>query len=155
ILSYVETASQAAKRGAALTQRMLSFARRQELKAERVEVPGLVHGMSELLQRFVGSETVLETRFHLLLPAIVADPNQLESALLNLVLNARDAVKGNGLITIGARSQTFDHKGKLKAGRYVCLYVSDDGEGMQKEVLERAAEPFFTTKGVGKGTGLG
>ena len=155
ILSYVETASQAAKRGAALTQRMLSFARRQELKAERVEVPGLVHGMSELLQRFVGSETVLETRFPLLLPAIVADPNQLESALLNLVLNARDAVKGNGLITIGARSQTFDHKGKLKAGRYVCLYVSDDGEGMQKEVLERAAEPFFTTKGVGKGTGLG
>ena len=81
ILSYVETASQAAKRGAALTQRMLSFARRQELKAERVEVPGLVHGMSELLQRFVGSETGLETRFTLLLPAIVADPNQLESGL--------------------------------------------------------------------------
>src|SRR4029079_10479929 len=92
VLSYVETATQAAKRGAALTQRMLAFARRQELKAERVDVTSLVQGMSELLQRFVGPETLLETRFPPQLPAIIADPNQLESAILNLVVNARDAM---------------------------------------------------------------
>ena len=155
VLSYVETATQAAKRGAALTQRMLAFARRQELKAERVDVTSLVQGMSELLQRFVGPETLLETRFPPQLPAIIADPNQLESAILNLVVNARDAMRGNGAIAIGARSQTFEDTGELKDRSYVCVYVRDDGEGMSKEILERATEPFFTTKGVGKGTGLG
>ena len=154
-LTYVETASQAAKRGAALTQRMLVFARRHELKADHIDVPVLVNGMADLLQRFVGPGTTIETRFPLGLPAIVTDANQFELALLNLVLNARDAMKENGVIAIGARPQTGKEGGKLAPGRYVCVYVTDTGEGMTEDVIARATEPFFTTKGVGKGTGLG
>jgi len=154
-LSYVETASQAAKRGAALTQRMLVFARRHELKAERVDVPALVNGMADLLQRFVGPGTTIETRFPLGLAAILTDTNQFESALLNLVVNARDAMNESGVITIGARPETVKEGGNLTPGRYVCVYVTDTGEGMDADVIAHAAEPFFTTKGVGKGTGLG
>jgi PAS domain S-box-containing protein len=155
ILAYAETAGQAAKRGAALTQRMLVFARRHELKAERIEVASLVNSMADLLQRFVGPDTTIQTRFPLGLPAILADPNQFESALLNLVVNARDAIKADGIITIGARCESGGGDTKLKAAQYVCVCVSDNGEGMDDDVIARAAEPFFTTKGVGKGTGLG
>jgi PAS domain S-box-containing protein len=154
-LSYIETASQAVKRGAALTQRMLVFARRHELKAERIDVPALVNGMADLLQRFVGPGTTIETRFPLRLPTILADTNQFESALLNLVVNARDAMHEHGVITIGARPETGKEGGKLTPGHYVCIYVTDTGEGMDADVIAHAAEPFFTTKGVGKGTGLG
>jgi signal transduction histidine kinase len=156
LLTLVDTALQGAKRGAALTQRMLAFARRQDLKAERIEVPVLVHSMSDIFQRSVGAETVIETRFPLRLPAVMVDGNQLESALLNLVVNARDAITAEGNIIIGAHERRdVGDSSKVDARRYVCVYVSDNGEGMDEETVRRAAEPFYTTKGVGKGTGLG
>ena len=154
--ALLNNAIQGAQRGAALTQRMLSFARRQEVKLEPVEVVGLVRGMSDLLERSLASGIVIETRFPLRLPLVMVDPNQFETALLNLVVNARDAMPDGGRITVGA--QTWD-KGpaeihEAKNG-FVCVSVDDTGHGMDEETLARATEPFYTTKGVGKGTGLG
>jgi PAS domain S-box-containing protein len=151
-----ENAVQAAQRGASLTRRMLAFARRQDLHPERVDVRELVHGMASLLERSLGREIAIETRFPLNLPAVVIDANQLESALLNLGLNARDAMPNGGSITIAARQHMeAGVSSNPQSGRYVCLSVTDTGEGMDEETLQRATEPFFTTKGVGKGTGLG
>ena len=151
-----ENAVQAAQRGASLTRRMLAFARRQDLHPERVDVRELVHGMANLLERSLGREIAIETRFPLSLPAVVIDANQLESALLNLGLNARDAMPDGGSITIAAREHMeAGVSSNPQSGRYVCLSVTDTGEGMDEETLQRATEPFFTTKGVGKGTGLG
>ena len=151
-----ENAVQAAQRGASLTRRMLAFARRQDLHPERVDVRELVHGMANLLERSLGREIAIETRFPLNLPAVVVDANQLESALLNLGLNARDAMPNGGSITIAARQHMeVGVSSDPQSGRYVCLSVTDTGEGMDEETLQRATEPFFTTKGVGKGTGLG
>ena len=146
-----------AQRGTALTQRMLAFARRQELKSEAIDVPNLIRGMTDLLERSLGPSIPIETRFPLKLPIVEADPNQLELAVLNLAVNARDAMPQGGTVTIGARPEiiTADHQIGLPAGSYLCLWVSDEGEGMDAETLARATEPFFTTKGVGKGTGLG
>ncbi|HEY0302810.1 MAG TPA: PAS domain S-box protein [Rhizomicrobium sp.] len=153
----LENAMQGAQRGASLTQRMLAFARRQQLDAKPVDLVGLVRGMTELLQRTLGSSTQIETQFPLALSRAVADENQIELALLNLTVNARDAMPDGGAITIAARNQhvAAGHPTGLPAGDYVCLSVSDKGEGMDAETLARATEPFFTTKGVGKGTGLG
>jgi PAS domain S-box-containing protein len=151
-----ENAVQAAQRGASLTRRMLAFARRQDLRPERVDVRELVHGMANLLERSLGREIAIETRFPLNLPAVLIDANQLESALLNLGLNARDAMFNGGSMTIAARPHMeAGVSSNPQAGRYVCLSVTDTGEGMDEETLQRATEPFFTTKGVGKGTGLG
>ena len=113
--------------------------------------------MGELLGRSLGMDVELEMIFPPSLPRIMADQNQLELALLNLCVNARDAMKAGGFIRIGAREEHVgpDRAGGLSQGDYVCLMVSDTGEGMSPEVLARATEPFFTTKGVGKGTGLG
>lgn len=148
--ALVDNALLGAKRGAALTQRMLVFARRTELTKVPVDIPSLVHGMSEIFRRSIGSEIVLETRFPVGLPAVLTDPHQLETALLNLVVNARDAIEGGGTIVIGGRS------GQPGGGnKQVHVYVTDSGAGMDNETLRRAGEPFFTTKGVGKGTGLG
>ena len=149
----VENAAQAAQRGAALTQRMLAFARRQDLKLETLALADLVHGMSDLLQRSIGSAVQIETRFPIGLPPVLADAHQLELALLNLAVNARDAMPDGGTITIAALAG--DVPPGLSAERYVCLSVSDTGHGMDEATLARAQEPFFTTKGVGKGTGLG
>ena len=102
--ALLNNAVQGAQRGAALTQRMLSFARRQEVKLEPVEVVGLVRGMSDLLERSLVSGIVIETRFPLRLPLVMVDPNQFETALLNLVVNARDAMPDGGRITIGAQA---------------------------------------------------
>ncbi|WP_230532810.1 MHYT domain-containing protein [Microvirga roseola] len=153
----LDTAIQGAERGAVLTQRMLAFARRQDLKAEIVDVRELVTGIADLLQRSIGPMVQIETRFPLGLSAIHVDANQLELALLNLVVNARDAMPDGGVITIAARGETVTdgHKCGLPPGPYVCLSVRDTGEGMDDATLARAMEPFFTTKGVGKGTGLG
>ncbi|MFS2108658.1 PAS domain S-box protein [Sphingomonas sp. Sphisp140] len=153
----LDNATEGAQRGATLTQRMLAFARRQELKADRVEVPGLLSGMSDLVQRSIGPEWPISTSLPLGLPAIRADANQLEMALLNLIVNARDAMPSGGqiLISAGARGVPGPGTPQLAAGRYVCLSVTDSGAGMDAETLRRATEPFFTTKGVGKGTGLG
>jgi PAS domain S-box-containing protein len=154
--SLLDNAMQGAERGAALTKRMLTFARRQELKREAIDLQELVRGMSDLLQRTLGTSVTLETRFPLSLPPVLADTNQLELAFLNLAVNARDAMPNGGEIIISARQETValgEHN--LKPGRYVRLRVSDTGAGMDATTLRRATEPFFTTKQPGKGTGLG
>ena len=156
-LRLLDNAVEGAQRGATLTQRMLAFARRQDLTLERVEIPTLVRGMTDLIERTLGPSIKIETRFPLRLDAVTADVNQLEMALLNLVVNARDAMPEGGSITISAQEQIVgdgDSLG-LTPGNYVSLSVVDTGDGMDAETLCRAAEPFFTTKGVGKGTGLG
>lgn len=151
--ALLNNAIQGAERGAALTQRMLSFARKQHLSLEPVDVAALVRGMADLLQRSVGPMIQLTYRFAHDLPPVSTDANQLETALLNLVVNARDAMPSGGEIVIEATTQTSPRG--LRRGEYVRLSVSDAGEGMDAETLARAREPFFTTKGVGKGTGLG
>ncbi|CAN5188707.1 PAS domain-containing sensor histidine kinase [soil metagenome] len=157
IKTLISNATQAAQRGAALTQRMLAFARRQDLDLVPVDVPTLVRGMTDLLQSSLGPSVQIETRFPPKLDHVHADLNQLEMALLNLAVNARDAMPDGGSIVIAAREETVKprSRSKLKAGRYVRLSVKDSGEGMDKATLRRAMEPFFTTKGVGRGTGLG
>ncbi|ACL61383.1 hybrid sensor histidine kinase/response regulator [Methylobacterium nodulans] len=153
----IENSIQAAERGATLTKRMLAFARRQELTTGPLDVPELVRGMADLLQRSIGPNIQVGTRFPLQLPLASADPNQLELALLNLAVNARDAMPQGGTITIAAQEErvgTSEIAG-LAPGRYVQLSVTDTGEGMDERTLAQAVEPFFTTKGVGKGTGLG
>jgi PAS domain S-box-containing protein len=157
VVDLIDNAIAGAKRGASLTQRLLAFSRKQELRLEPVAVPALVSGMTELLQRSIGSAIEITTTFPLTLPPVLSDPNQLESALLNLVVNARDAMPEGGMITISARKHSL-RQGQipeLDPGDYVCLSVKDEGEGMDAETLEKATAPFFTTKGVGKGTGLG
>ncbi|MCS4093997.1 PAS domain S-box protein [Rhizobium sp. BK176] len=152
----IENALQGAKRGAALTQRLLAFSRKQELKLEPVDVSDLVKGMAGLLQRSIGPSIEIVTSFPLVLPRVQADGNQLETALLNLVVNARDAMPRGGVIMLSARKQSVRKaEGKGIQGEFVCLSVTDDGEGMDAETLEKATAPFFTTKGIGKGTGLG
>ncbi len=153
----VENSIQAAERGATLTKRMLAFARRQALETAPVEVPELVRDMADLLQRSIGPSIHISTRFPLRVAPALADANQLELALLNLVVNARDAMPEGGAITIAAREETIGpgSVSGLKPGPYVCVSVADTGTGMDEQTLARAVEPFFTTKGVGKGTGLG
>ncbi|MBX3624731.1 MAG: PAS domain S-box protein [Rhizobacter sp.] len=155
--ALLDNAVRGAKRGAELTQRMLAFARRQELKPGVVHVPELVEGMSGLLKSSLGPTVSLDTRYEEPLPPVLVDGNQLELALLNLAVNARDAMPQGGVITIAAREEDVvgEHPARLAPGRYVCICVHDEGEGMDEATLARATEPFYTTKGVGKGTGLG
>jgi PAS domain S-box-containing protein len=156
LTGLLENAIQGAQRGASLTKRMLAFARRTELNPEALDVARLVHGMADLLQRSLGPSVHIETRFPLSLPPARADANQLELALLNLAVNARDAMPESGTIVVAARVERLhERKDNLAAGRYICLSVTDTGEGMDEKTLAHAAEPFFTTKGIGKGTGLG
>ncbi|WP_027543489.1 MHYT domain-containing protein [Bradyrhizobium sp. WSM2254] len=147
----VENAMQGAARGASLTQRMLAFARKQHLKPAVVDVGELVRGMASLLKFEAG--IAVETRFPMHLPKVKVDANQLELAILNLAVNARDAMPDGGLITIAAHEEQGE--GGPSSSGYVVLSVSDTGCGMSEEILKHAQEPFFTTKGVGKGTGLG
>nr|BCF74175.1 sensor histidine kinase [Bradyrhizobium diazoefficiens] len=151
ILRLVENAMQGAVRGASLTQRMLAFARKQDLRPAVVDVRELVRGMASLLKFEAGID--VETRFPMHLPKVKVDANQLELAILNLAVNARDAMPDGGQITIAAREEQGE--GGLSSSGYVALSVSDTGCGMSDEILKHAQEPFFTTKGVGKGTGLG
>jgi PAS domain S-box-containing protein len=154
--ALLENAVQGAQRGTTLTKRMLAFARNYELNKETVGVPELVRGMTDLLQRSLGPSFNLETRFPLSLKPVEVDANQLELALLNLALNARDAMPDGGDIILAAREESVaaGHNG-LEAGAYIRVSVIDTGEGMDEETLRKATEPFFTTKGIGKGTGLG
>jgi signal transduction histidine kinase/ActR/RegA family two-component response regulator len=157
-MRLVDNAMKGAERGASLTQRLLAFARRQELRPQAVEVPDLVIGIRDLLARAIGPSFRIVEDLDERLPPVLIDANQLELALLNLVVNARDAMPDGGAITIAARlSAATDGEAPsgLTPGDYVRLSVRDTGKGMDETVMARAAEPFFTTKGVGKGTGLG
>ena len=150
----VDNAVLGAERGISLTQRMLAFARRQELKTEAVHWPQLVANLSGLLRSSMGPQQVgIRTELDQALPAVHGDVNQLELALLNLTTNARDAMPAGGTIVIQA--EVREKINGLSQDHYVCLSVIDNGEGMDEQTLVRAADPFFTTKGVGKGTGLG
>ncbi|WP_327754211.1 PAS domain S-box protein [Sphingobium sp. SJ10-10] len=157
ISRYIDNAMTAAERGATLTQRMLAFARKQELKLQSVDCVALVRNMADLLKTTLGTGVSIETRFPLHLSAAHADPAQLELALLNLAVNARDAMPGGGRIIIEGAEATLPkaQRPDLDGRRYVRLSIIDEGEGMDAATLERAREPFFTTKGIGKGTGLG
>ena len=157
ISRYIDNAMTAAERGATLTQRMLAFARKQELKLGSVDCVALVRNMADLLQSTIGPTVAIETRFPLSMNAAHADPAQLELALLNLAVNARDAMPDGGrLIIEGLEAHVLnEERPDLASGHYVRLSVIDEGEGMDETTLARAREPFFTTKGVGKGTGLG
>jgi PAS domain S-box-containing protein len=150
VTRFLDNAMQAAKRGATLTQRMLAFARKQDLELEPVDMIDGVRDMAELLARTIGSNVTITTRFPLSVPPVLADRAQLELALMNLVVNARDAMPDGGVITLCA-DEVEDEQGLP----YVRLAVIDDGTGMDADTLRHAADPFFTTKGVGKGTGLG
>jgi signal transduction histidine kinase len=154
---HVEGALEGARRGASLTQRMLAFARRQDLKFETVDVAVLVRGMADLLERSLGPMVTVDMLFPAHLTPARVDANQLEASLLNLALNARDAMPKGGRITVSAREESVGPGNSLELvpGGYLVLVVGDDGEGMDAATLARAAEPFFTTKPVGKGTGLG
>ncbi len=156
VTRLLDAAMQGAQRGAGLTQRMLAFARKQELTPGPVDVPDLVRGMADLLRRSLGPGVRIDTRFPLELGLAHADANQLELAVLNLSVNARDAMPDGGDLVVSAEDRVVAPGAPgLSPGRYVCLSVTDTGSGMDAETLARAAEPFFTTKGVGKGTGLG
>src|SRR6185437_1377471 len=153
----IDGASRAAERGAALTKRLLAFARRQELRPEPVDVARLVEDMSDLLRRTLGPTIELAASFPDDLALIHVDPNQLELAILNLSINARDAMPQGGKLVISAQRETVGqfNSRELASGEFVRIIVSDSGLGMDEATLKRAAEPFFTTKGLGKGTGLG
>jgi PAS domain S-box-containing protein len=152
----LNNAFEGAKRGVALTQRMLAFARRQELSLTAVNVWTLVEGITDLLQRSIGPTITLENTIPHGLPAVKVDINQLENALINLAVNARDAMPSGGTLTLSACLETGEGAPvKLAPGGYVRLSLTDSGEGMDEATLARAMEPFFTTKDVGKGTGLG
>jgi CheY-like chemotaxis protein/anti-sigma regulatory factor (Ser/Thr protein kinase) len=157
VLRLLDNAIAGAQRGASLTQRMLAFARRQELKPEAVDVVALVRGMDDLFRLSTGSSVTVETSFSNPVDPVLADANQLEMALLNLVVNARDAMPDGGTVTIDARPEYVSATPgeKLKPGSYVRLSVTDTGVGMDPATLARATDPFFTTKGPGKGSGLG
>jgi len=158
ISTPLENAIQGALRGTALTQRLLSFARRQELRPASVDIAELVGGLGDLLRGSIGPMVRVESHFPARLPRAHVDANQLELALVNLAVNARDAMfEGKGDLAITAREETVPpgSASGLAPGTYVCVLVRDNGAGMDEQTLARAAEPFFTTKGHGKGTGLG
>jgi len=150
-------AAQSAERAKTLVQRLLAFARRQPLQPVPVDIPKLVRGMGELVASTTGPNIVVTVEATNDLPPAKADPNQLEMALLNLAVNARDAMPDGGTLTISAAAVTMQANGigQLAAGQYICLSVADTGIGMDAETAARAIEPFFSTKGIGRGTGLG
>ncbi len=154
---HIENAMEGANRAAALTRRLLAFSRSEPLLPEPVEAGGLIAGMSDLLDRTLGDAIKVETRDAGSRWAVWVDRHQLENALLNLAVNARDAMEGRGTLTIatGGRTLAAEEIGECPAGDYVTISVTDTGCGMAPEVADRVFEPFFTTKPVGKGTGLG
>ncbi len=150
ITPLLDNAAQAARRGKSLTQRMLAFSRRQELKPEAVDLSALVLGMTDLLQRSAGPCITIETCIPLALEPIYVDPNHLELALLNLIMNARDAMPNGGSITLAARPGSLYPSGR----DYICLSVTDAGDGMDDATLSSAREPFFTSRGIGLGLSM-
>jgi CheY-like chemotaxis protein len=156
----IEAARQGAQRAAGLTHRLLAFSRRQPLQPQAVNLNRLVGGLSDLFRRTLGEQITVETVLAGGLWLSHVDQNQLESALLNLVINARDAMPSGGRLTIETANTHLDEaysaaNGEIRPGQYVMVAVSDTGIGMSREVLEKVFEPFFTTKEIGQGTGLG
>ncbi len=157
---YINAAVTSAQRAAALTQRLLAFSRRQTLHLKPVDVNALVASLEDLLHRTTGENIRVQTELSAGLPPACMDVNQLESALINLVINARDAMPHGGRITLSTSgfrqsSKPDPQRRGLSEGEYVLLRVSDTGTGIAPDVIERAFEPFFTTKPIGQGTGLG
>ncbi|KPW19384.1 Sensory box sensor histidine kinase/response regulator [Pseudomonas cannabina pv. alisalensis] len=156
---YIVTAQGAAKRAAALTHRLLAFSRRQTLDPQPTDVNRLMSGMTDLIQRTVGPSILVETVGTLGLWPTLVDASQLENALLNLCINARDAMPDGGRITIEAGNRVIESGAAqvhdMPAGQYLSLCVTDTGTGMPPEVIAKAFDPFFTTKPIGQGTGLG
>ncbi len=157
---YATTAMTSANRAAALTHRLLAFSRRQPLDPKPVNANRLVTGMEELLRRTIGESIALEIVTAGGLWQTLCDPHQLESAILNLAINSRDAMPEGGVLTIETCNTRLDNAYAAKQrdvapGQYVCICVTDTGSGMSKETMEKAFEPFFTTKPTGQGTGLG
>ena len=156
VMPHVDVAIWGAERAAALTSRLLAFSRKQDPTLTAIDLPGVVRSMDGLLRRSLGASVRLEVFLPARLPPVVADANQVELALLNLVLNARDAMPNGGVVTIEARPVTMDAVRGVPASRdCLCLSVNDTGEGMDGVTLSRATEPFFTTKPPGSGSGLG
>ncbi|MGU3539247.1 ATP-binding protein [Methylobacterium sp. A54F] len=156
---YIGAAQGAAKRAAALTHRLLAFSRRQTLDPRPTDVNRLVAGMEELVRRTVGPSVAVETVAAGGLWSTLVDPSQLENALLNLCINARDAMPEGGRIVVETGNRWLDHRAAqerdLEPGQYVSLCVSDNGTGMSPDIVAKAFDPFFTTKPIGAGTGLG
>ncbi|WP_142586318.1 ATP-binding protein, partial [Methylobacterium symbioticum] len=156
---YVAAAQGAAKRAAALTHRLLAFSRRQTLDPKPTDVNRLVRGMEELVRRTAGPGVAVEVVEAGGLWSVLVDPHQLENALLNLCINARDAMPDGGRLTVETANRWLDaaaaRERDLAPGPYVSLCVSDSGTGMSPEVMAKAFDPFFTTKPMGQGTGLG
>jgi signal transduction histidine kinase len=153
----IENALQATGRAATLVQRLLAFARRQDLQPQAVDVSGLLLGIEDLVTRSIGPTVTVVVNAPPDLPTARVDPSQLELAVLNLAINARDAMPGGGRLSINvsvedAKTARFE---RLKEDRYIRISVVDTGVGMDASTLKRAIEPFFSTKGLGKGTGLG
>lgn len=158
--SLIDLGVTSANRAASLTHRLLAFSRRQSLDSKAVQMNSLVLSMGELLQRSLNESIQLEMRLDEKLWIAEADPNQLESALLNLVINARDAMPEGGKLVVETSNQVLHREftvayPNLEPGDYVMLSVTDNGSGMPQSVISRAFDPFFTTKPIGQGTGLG
>ncbi|MDB5635836.1 MAG: putative two-component sensor histidine kinase transcriptional regulatory protein [Bradyrhizobium sp.] len=151
----IDGALQGAERGASLTQRLLAFARQQDLRVVPADLRALINGMSDLLERSLGPRVALRLEVPEALPPARVDANQLELAILNLAINARDAMPDGGSIEIKVCEHQANGDAALKSGRYLKLSVIDTGKGMPPEILKRAIEPFFSSKPLGKGTGLG
>jgi signal transduction histidine kinase len=158
-MRLLQTATKAAERGAKLTAQMLTFSRKNEVAVRSVDVNGLIRGMDDLLRRTLGPQVLLQYDLADDLWPALADPIQLELAMLNLAVNARDAMPEGGELAFRSRSVTLlnydPNPPGLTAGEYVCIQIADTGSGMPEEVRARAQEPFYTTKGPGAGTGLG
>ena len=160
LVRSISNAKDGAQRAAVLTARLLAFSRQQPLAPEIIDANKLVGGMSELLRRTLGEEILIETVLAGGLWSISADLSQLENAILNLAVNARDAMPGGGHLTIETGNAELDDRyarqhSEVEPGQYVVISLTDTGTGMSPDVMERAFDPFYTTKGPGKGTGLG
>ena len=160
IRKNIEEIQKAAERAASLTSQLLAFSRKQVLRPQVLQLNEVVQGMEKMLQRLIGEDVELSTTYGSQLGNVKADPGQIEQVIMNLAVNARDAMPRGGKLTISTSNTTVDQKTKfrnrtLEVGEYVLVAISDNGVGMTEEVKAHLFEPFFTTKGLGKGTGLG